>query len=220
MVILQKIFCLILGYAFGLIETGYIIGKTQNIDIRQYGSGNLGMTNTMRTLGKKAGVATFLGDGLKAIIAIIIVRLIFNQCDYKLLLSLYTGLGVILGHNFPFYMHFKGGKGIMASAGIVVACFDFKLFILALLTFAIVVGISKYVSLGSLCMITGFFINLVIFGQLGTLSKASGFNPDYNIETYAIALIMVVLAFIRHKENIKRLISGTERKIGEKKEAV
>lgn len=220
MAILQRVFCLIIGYAFGLIQTAYIIGKTKHVDIRQYGSGNSGTTNAMRTLGKKAGIITFLVDGLKAVAATIVVRLIFGDLDCTLVLILYTGIGVVLGHNFPFYMGFKGGKGIAASAGVILSCFDWKLLLLALFTFIVVVLISKYVSLGSLCVMTGFFVELVIFGEMNLLSSVSGFQSDYKIETYLLALFMTVLAFIRHKENIKRIVNGTERKIGEKKEAI
>lgn len=220
MIILQRILCLVIGYAFGLIQTAYIIGKTKHVDIREYGSGNSGTTNAMRTLGKKAGIITFLVDGLKAVAATVLVRLIFPDSDYILVLVLYTGVGVVLGHNFPFYMGFKGGKGIAASGGVILSCFDIKLLLCALVTFAVVALISRYVSLGSLCIMAGFVIELIVFGELGMMSEVSGFNKGYNIETYLIAIFMAVLAFIRHKENIKRLINGTERKIGEKKEAL
>lgn len=220
MIILQRILCLIIGYAFGLIQTAYIIGKTKNVDIRQYGSGNSGTTNAMRTLGKKAGIITFLVDGIKAVAATVVVRFLFKDCDYQFVLVLYTGLGVVIGHNFPFYMNFKGGKGIAASAGVILACFDLKLLLFAIFTFVIVAFVSRYVSLASLCVMTGFLVELIVFGQLDMLSEFSQFNSDYKIETYIIALILTLLAFIRHKENIKRLISGTERKIGEKKEKI
>lgn len=220
MIFLQRVICLIVGYAFGLIQTAYIIGKIKHIDIRQYGSGNSGTTNAMRTLGKKAGIITFLVDAIKAIVATVVVRCIFSDCDYQFVLVLYTGIGVILGHNFPFYMGFKGGKGIAASGGVIASCLDIKLLLLAIITFGVVALISRYVSLGSLCVLTGFLVELIVFGELELMSNVSGFNPDYNIETYLLALFMTVLAFIRHKENIKRLMSGTERKIGEKKEAL
>lgn len=217
MIVLHRILCLIIGYAFGLIQTAYIIGKTKHVDIRQYGSGNSGTTNAMRTLGKKAGIITFLVDGLKAVAAAIVVRLIFRDCEYQFVLVLYTGLGVVLGHNFPFYMNFKGGKGVAASAGVILACFDWKLLLLAIFTYITVAFLSKYVSLGSLCVLTGFLIELILFGELGMMSRASAFNQEYNIESYLLALFLTILAYIRHKENIQRLIKGTERKIGSKR---
>ena len=113
----QKIVCVVIGYLFGLIQTGFIIGKIHHIDIREYGSGNSGTTNTMRTLGKKYGFITYFGDALKSVAAIVVTYLLFREiCRGSLfVIALYTGLGVILGHNFPFYMNFKGGKGIAAS---------------------------------------------------------------------------------------------------------
>ena len=109
--------CLLLGYAFGCFSTGYFVGKLHHIDIRQYGSGNAGTTNALRTLGKKAGAMTFLGDVLKCIIPILFIRhILFVGVEYLPLLVLYTAVGVVLGHNYPFYLHFKGGKGIAAMA--------------------------------------------------------------------------------------------------------
>lgn len=220
MFVFHRILCVVIGYIFGLFQTAYIIGKMNHVDIRQYGSGNSGTTNAMRTLGKKAGIITFLLDAIKAIVAVCVTRIIFKDCDYLFPLVLYTGLGVIIGHNFPFYMNFKGGKGIAASGGAIVACMDWKLSILAILTFAIVAIVTKYVSVGSLCVLTGFLIELIVFGQLGLMTRISGFNDAYKIECYIIALILTLLAYIRHKENIERLMNGTERKIGEKKEAI
>ena len=100
----QKIICIVIGYIFGLFQTGFIIGKMHNIDIREFGSGNSGTTNAMRTLGKKYGFMTFFGDALKAVFAVGVTYLLFrNSCNDSLIaIALYTGLGTILGHNFPF----------------------------------------------------------------------------------------------------------------------
>ncbi len=101
--ILKIIICLAFGYLFGCISTGYLIGKKNKVDIRKYGSGNTGTTNTLRTLGVKAGALVLVGDMLKAIIPILLVRFfIYPNVTIMPLLTLYTGLGVVLGHNFPF----------------------------------------------------------------------------------------------------------------------
>lgn len=116
----DRIICILIGYAIGLFQTGYIYGKTQHIDIREHGSGNAGTTNTLRTLGFKAGAITFAGDCGKAILAIFISWLIFHA-QYPegiKLLGMYAGLGAVLGHNYPFYMKFKGGKGIACTTGV------------------------------------------------------------------------------------------------------
>ena len=197
--VLQKALCIIIGYVFGLFQTGFIIGKMHNIDIRDYGSGNSGTTNTMRTLGKKYGFITYFGDALKAVFAIILTSFMFGKVcsDSMMVIALYTGLGVVLGHNFPFYMNFKGGKGIAASSGVIFAIsfFDWKF--------------------SSLCMMTGFFIEMIVWGQLGMVHNL---HSNDKIEAYILVFIMTSLSFIRHKENIKRLLNGTERKIGHKKE--
>ncbi len=215
----ERIICLIIGYCCGLIQTGYIYGKLHHVDVRNFGSGNAGTTNTMRVLGKKAGIITYLGDALKAVLAGVITTLLYSGSKEAIMfvLLLYTGLGVVLGHNFPFYMGFKGGKGIAASSGVILALFEWKLILPALITFILVTVISKYVSMGSLCMMAGFFLELVLFGQLGWISAL---HPEERIEAYILGFILTAMAFVRHHANIRRLRNGTERKIGQKKEAV
>ena len=118
---MERILCLLTGYVFGLFQTGYLYGKMHHIDIRQYGSGNSGTTNALRVMGKKAGLLVFMGDFLKTVFACLLVRLVMREAPSVDLYVLYAGLGVVLGHNFPFYLHFKGGKGIASMAGILVS---------------------------------------------------------------------------------------------------
>ena len=216
--IVQRIICLVIGYAFGLFQTGYIYGKLHGIDIRKEGSGNAGTTNALRVLGKKAGVITYAGDMLKAVLAATVVRLIFGDShkDIIMVLVLYCGLGVILGHNFPFYLGFKGGKGIAASSGVIVALGYWPLILLGFCTFMVVTIISRYVSLGSLVMMTGFMVEFIIFGINGMVP---GLYPAELIEAIVIVVVITLLAFWRHRANIGRLIHGNERKLwGGKKE--
>lgn len=216
----QRVTCIVIGYMFGLFQTAFIIGKMHHIDIRQYGSGNSGTTNAMRTLGKKYGIITYFGDALKAVFAVVLTYVLFrNQCEGQMMIiALYTGLGTILGHNFPFYMNFNGGKGIAATSGVLLslALFDWKFVAMGALTFFVTLAITKYVSLSSLLMMTGFLIEMVVWGQLDMVHHL---NTENKIEAYILVAIMTILSFIRHRENIKRLANGTERKIGEKKEA-
>ncbi|MBP5184608.1 MAG: glycerol-3-phosphate 1-O-acyltransferase PlsY, partial [Lachnospiraceae bacterium] len=210
MIILKILCCLALGYAFGNISTAYIIGRINHIDIRNYGSGNAGTTNTLRTLGKKAGAFTFLGDVLKAVIPVLLVRhLIFpGDVDSTELLCVYTGLGVILGHNFPFWLKFKGGKGIAATFGIFLAL-HWPTAVVCLVVFAIIVITTKYVSLGSIVASIIADIWMIIY-----------FFVAYPKSAYHIGVLLIiylVLALWRHKANIVRLINGTENKIGHKK---
>jgi glycerol-3-phosphate acyltransferase PlsY len=206
---MERFVCLAIGYAFGLFQTSYIYGKLHGIDIRNYGSGNAGTTNMMRTLGKKAGAITFLGDAFKCIFAVLLVRLLFGNTYGEILplLSLYTAAGVILGHNFPFYLDFHGGKGIAATAGLI-ASLGLPMTLLAIAVFVTTLLLTHYVSLGSLLVYTGFLIELIMFGQHG----AYGMSQSALNEMYVVAALLTVLAFWMHRENIVRLLHGTERK--------
>lgn len=208
-----RLFCVLIGYIFGLFQTGYIYGRIKGIDIREHGSGNAGTTNALRTLGTKAGVVTFMGDCLKCILAVVAVGLIFSQEYSSLmpLLTVYTGLGVVLGHNFPFYLKFRGGKGIASTAGLILTL-DPVLSLIAFATFGAAVGITKYVSLGSLLLAAEFLAGVIIYGFSG---KWNLYQPQL-IEMYIVAAVITAMAFFRHRRNIKSLVKGTERKIGEK----
>ena len=218
---LIKISVLLLGYLAGaLIQAGYWMGKFNKIDIREYGSGNAGTTNVMRTLGKKAGIITYLLDAFKAVLADLVIHFaIVPYTDIpEMLLFLYCGLGIVLGHNFPFYLKFKGGKGIAASSGVVISlmffpkyCFMFT--VLGIGIFALVAVTTKYVSLASLIGMAMLFVEFLVWGMLGWL-PLSGIS---RVEGTVIVFLLAALAFIRHRSNIVRLVNGTERKIGEKK---
>ena len=208
--IVARIIALLIGYAFGLCETGYIYGKIHHTDIREHGSGNAGTTNALRTFGVKGGILTLLGDLLKAIIAIIIVWAIFKDRypDGVMLLKIITGLGCVLGHNYPFFMDFRGGKGIACTAGTVLML-DLRFAPVLLAAFIVIVALTKYVSLGSITVVTGYFIEALIFGNMGLLNIDVHLLPEF----YLYSAILMILALWRHKENIKKLLNGTERKI-------
>ena len=199
-----------IGYVFGLFQTAYFYGKAHGIDIRQHGSGNSGTTNALRVLGTKAGLIVFAGDCLKCVLAIVVTRLLFGSSYSEViyLLALYTGAGVILGHNYPFYMHFKGGKGIAATAGLVLAFHPYFIPMGVILFFSVFL-LTHYVSLGSLLIYAGFLVEMVVCGQLGVFG---GLNSAQLLELYILAALMTILAYWKHRENIKRLIRGEERK--------
>ena len=113
-----RLVCLLIGYVFGCFQTAYIYGRLHGIDIRKYGSGNAGTTNSLRVLGKKAGIIVLLCDMLKTGLAMMVVRLLFRERygDILYLLAIYAAAGTVLGHNFPCYLGFKGGKGIACTA--------------------------------------------------------------------------------------------------------
>ena len=160
---MERLICIIIGYVFGLFQTSYIYGRLHGIDIRKCGSGNAGTTNMLRTLGTKAGAITLLGDAFKCVIAVLVVRMLFagKYPDMLPLLSIYTAAGVVLGHNFPFYMNFKGGKGIAATAGMVLSFHPYFI-ITGVLLFFIPFFTTHLVSLGSLLVYAGLMIQLVI----------------------------------------------------------
>ena len=206
---MERIICIVIGYIFGLFQTSYIYGRIQGIDIRDHGSGNAGTTNMLRTLGIGAGAITFLGDGLKCIFAVLVTKAILkNTCaDILPLIAIYTAAGVVLGHNFPFYLKFRGGKGIAATGGFI-ASISIPLAAAAIALFAVTLVLTHYVSLGSLLVCSAFFVELIIFGQMGMF----GMEQQYLNEMYAAAAFLTILAFWMHRSNIDRLLHGKERK--------
>lgn len=209
-----RILLLLIGYCFGLFETGYFYGKLHGIDIRSQGSGNSGATNSLRVLGKKAGIIVFLGDALKCHIPAAFTLLYFHQTqpEYAYLYMLYIAFGAILGHNFPFYMGFRGGKGISCMGGLLVL-YGWQFMLGGFAVFAGTVAITKYVSVGSILLAVTMFG----FGIWGGSSNYFGLAESLLPEFYIICFLISVLAVWQHRANIKRLMSGTENKIGSKK---
>lgn len=206
---MERIICLVIGYVFGMFQTAYIYGRLHGIDIRNYGSGNAGTTNTMRVLGTKAGLLVLVGDILKCILAVVVTNLLFRNShpDMVYLLKMYAAAGAILGHNFPFYLKFKGGKGIAATAGLILSFHPYLIPVGVVLFFGAFFT-THYVSLGSLLVYAGFLIELIVLGQNGVFRM----SQNMLIEMYIVAGFLTVMAFYKHRENIKRLLSGTERK--------
>ncbi|MBQ7266295.1 MAG: glycerol-3-phosphate 1-O-acyltransferase PlsY [Firmicutes bacterium] len=207
---MERIICLIIGYCFGCIQSSYIFGKLiAHIDIRDYGSGNAGFTNSTRVLGKKVGALVFICDLLKLIIAYCICAAVFKGSGSffpkgeNFLPGIYAGLGVVLGHNFPFYLKFKGGKGIACTLGLML-CLDWRIALMSFVIGFVVFWIKKYISLSSLVMATVFPVFMLIFEPKG----------QYGAESIIIMFALCALAFYKHKANIERLLSGTESKFG------
>ena len=207
-----RLLCLMIGYFFGAFQTAYFYGKMHGIDIRTKGSGNAGTTNTLRVFGTKAGLIVLLGDVLKTIFAIVVVRMFlisnFSRPDMEYLLVLYTAAGAVLGHNYPFYMQFKGGKGIASTFGLILSFHPWFIPI-GVIIFLGTFMTTHYVSLGSLLIYAGFVIQILIMGQTGRLGDIS---QGILNEMYIIAFLLMFMAYWKHRENIKRLRTGTERK--------
>lgn len=199
-----RLICIIIGYCIGCIETAHVVGKLWRVDLRQHGSGNLGTTNALRVLGKKAGAMVFIGDILKSVIAFLICRAIFK--DNATVAGLFGSVGAVLGHNYPFYLNFKGGKGIAVMIGMTAALAFTTNPLLAipnaLIGFGLAFG-TRYVSVGSLAFALCLPISCFLLG--------------FETEIVLITLCVSALAVWRHRGNIKKLMNGTENRFGSKK---
>lgn len=212
--ILFIILSVLAGYLFGCFSTGYIVGKRSGHDIRSEGSGNIGTTNALRTMGAKGGALTFGGDLLKTLIPTLAVRLMICPAlgysrEMTYMMTLVTGLAVVIGHNFPFYLKFKGGKGIAVSAAVIVASSSesaagWIMIGAGLLIFILVVAVTRYVSLGSLIVVWYFPVYTVF-----QYRSAHRFAV-----LLALSLAFTGLAYFKHAGNIRRLLEGTERRLG------
>jgi glycerol-3-phosphate acyltransferase PlsY len=214
-VVIKAVLAVIMGYLLGSANTSIIVGKFYGIDVRKHGSGNAGMTNTLRTLGKLPALLVIIGDLLKGILACIagyyIFKAGFNAAEpgwmkeHMALGVLAGGTGAVLGHNWPLYFGFKGGKGVLTTFAVILMAAPIQGLIL-LGIFLVVVTLTRYVSVGSIIAAV-FFPFLTAF---------MGKEPEYIF----FAAFVAILVILRHNSNIKRLIKGTENKLGNKKEKV
>ena len=199
------VLCILVGYLCGTISNGYLVGKLHHLDIRNYGSGNAGATNATRTLGKKVGLLVLLGDLLKVMIPACVVHyIVFAGEDYATLLGEITGFAGVLGHNYPFWMKFKGGKGISSTGGAMLAT-DWR-YALFIPVFILLIVITKYVSVGSMFVIFLYPVFLAI----------TRYGEPYYGAMVLVACLFTASGVFTHRENIKRLCNGTERKFGQR----
>lgn len=200
---LQFFIAIILAYLIGSIPTSYIVGRlTKGIDIRKYGSGNVGATNTLRVLGKRMGALVLLTDMAKGALCIIILPAVFSNGQLSLpVLKAFIAASVIFGHIWTIFLRFKGGKGVATTCGVFLTLSTLPALI-GILIWLFVVILSKYVSLSS----------LVMAGSLPFLMLV--FHRPYPYTLLSIFIFIVVI--YTHRNNIKRLISGTENKIPQK----
>lgn len=209
-IILAGSIAAVVAYLLGSISFAVIVSKIfAKKDVRDYGSGNAGMTNVLRNFGKLPAVFTVLGDFSKGAVAVIIGRLLFKylaQTD-PLYGAYVAGIFVLLGHIFPLYFGFKGGKGVLTSAGIILVIDPIVLLCL-LVIFAVAFLLSKMVSVGS--------ISVAIAYPIVTFILHSVWGEDALIYSILAACIGAVVLFM-HRSNIKRIINGTESKFDKKK---
>ncbi len=197
--ILKYLLVAVAAYLLGSFSTGILVANKLGHDIRSEGSKNTGASNALRVLGLKGGAIVFLGDFIKATIAVFIGHLLLGMNG-----AIVGGLCVVLGHNWPIFFGFKGGKGIACSAAIVLFTFWWQGLVAILICLA-VIYFTRYISLGSMTMLAVFFLLVTI---------TAPFWP------YAVwALVLLGLGVWRHRANIERLKNGTENKIGQKAKA-
>jgi glycerol-3-phosphate acyltransferase PlsY len=184
------------AYLLGNFSTSYIVSmKSARIDIRQHGSGNAGATNVLRVLGVKSAAITFLGDGIKGALAVLIGGYFLGSYGEAI-----AGICVVIGHNWPIILKFKGGKGIASTMGVMLAVAP----LIALISIIglLIVLTTKYVSLASVSGMCILPISLYFFNQ-----------PN---EYFWLGLVLAALAVFRHTGNIQRLLNGTEAKLGQR----
>ncbi len=196
---MNSFFAILIGYLLGSISFSYLLGKTiKKVDIRNYGSGNAGATNTLRVLGKGPAIAVLLLDIAKGIAAVIIGYLL-GEAEWVPFLA---GLFAVIGHNWPVFFSFRGGKGVATTIGVLLVLVPIPSLI-AGVGAILLIFLTKYVSLGSL-VFTGLTPIFILFFD------------RYPLSYVYIALIFALLSFWQHRSNIKRIIQGTENKLGEK----
>ncbi len=206
--IIGRIVAVLIGYCFGMVLMGYLIGKSKHIDLTKVGSGNVGSTNTMRNLGVPAGLITLLWDCFKCVVACFFVWLTYHRFfDDVSIFMVYAGLGTVLGHDFPCYMKFKGGKGVASTLGFIIALFPMGLPIPACI-FIATVAITRYVSLGSILGVISFAIEMLVGAYFGLVP----FEGTQLAEVLVICVFVSGLAIVLHHANIKRLLNGNENK--------
>jgi len=220
--VLLEILVLLVGYICGSIPVGFLIGKIgYNIDVRKHGSGNIGMANVMRLCGKKAGIMTMIGDMVKGTIAVLSGRILIWTKKFEglgkigqveltnegLFLSLIV-FTTIIGHSFPIWLKFKGGKSASVGGGAILGINPIA-FVIIMSLWIVILKKTKYTSLSNL--VAGMLYPPLLWVFAGT-------DPFFNNNWQAAIVGAICLLFViwRHRENVSRLIKGTERKIGQK----
>jgi glycerol-3-phosphate acyltransferase PlsY len=192
--------CIVLAYLLGAVPFGLLVAKSRGVDIRKQGSGNIGATNVFRCIGKGWGIFTFALDALKGFVpAFVFPRVAGLEPE----LGVWLGLAAIIGHSFPVYLRFKGGKGVATSAGMLLGIAPLAVGI-GFLSWALCMVVSRYVSLSS----------IVAALAVGVAAWVLDYGMVVNVAMSGLSALVVWL----HRANIKRLLSGTENRFGKKKE--
>ncbi len=200
------LFSIVIPYLIGSINFAIVLSKLRGEDIRDHGSKNAGATNMLRTYGKRAAIITLVGDFLKGSVAVLVGMVLFGMFGQYL-----AALFAVLGHVFPIYYKFKGGKGIATAAGTILACEPLVLLVL-LIIFAVIVGFTKYVSLASITV--AFFYPILLDRYYKIFPPYEGYTSGIHI---LFVFILSAVVFFKHYPNMKRLLNKTESKVSFKK---
>lgn len=199
---IKILFSALMGYIFGSFQTSYILGKIlKKGDIRNYGYGNAGASNTAVSFGLKYGIIVAIVDILKAVISILFIRYLFSSTPdtrHFAFLMYLNCIFIILGHNFPFYMKFKGGKGTASLIGALLVL-NLKIALIGILAIVLVTLITDYIALGTMALVSSFIISTIYY--------------NYSVYCIMIAVLISVMSLIKHLPNIRRIINGTETKL-------
>ena len=199
----MSVVVLAISYMLGSVSVGYLFGKVKGIDVRSLGSGNIGTTNILRTMGVVPAILVLVLDAMKGLVAVLLANWLVGIPAVSML----CGIAAVVGHNWPLWFEFKGGRGIATSMGVILAFNPLLLLVLAIFATTIIF-ITRYVSLGSMTAATRFPPFLLILRNTATI--------ETNSLVILLSFILTGLAFFRHRDNIKRLRQGTESKIGER----
>jgi glycerol-3-phosphate acyltransferase PlsY len=202
------LFTALVGYLIGSIPSGYLVARSQGIDIREHGSKNIGATNVLRVMGKKWGYLVFFCDSFKGFVAVKLgVLIAAHSLLSPVLGSVIAAIACILGHNYTFWLRFRGGKGIATSSGVVLALFPVLVVLFVLAIWIIVFFAGRYVSLASIAAAVA--LPCVVF------FTAAKNGSDFWI-LFGFSVLIGALAIWRHHSNIGRLLNGTESRFGKK----
>lgn len=199
---MEYIIAMIIGYGLGCIQAGFLIGKfILGKDIRELGNGNAGASNATMVFGRRFGLATGLIDMIKGLMAVLIIGWVYKeQVEAGQLWNLYylTGTLAVLGHNFPFYMGFRGGKGTATALGILFGL-DYRLGLIGLLTMTVVILITDYMVLGTV----GLMVVMIVYTGIYHL----------DLINISLALLLTAMSLYKHRKNFTQLKNGTEKHV-------
>jgi glycerol-3-phosphate acyltransferase PlsY len=216
-IVMRLVLAMIVGYLLGSIPSGVIVGRASGVDVHQSGSGKTGATNVLRSAGWGAGLIVATADALKGAIPVLLAHFLFAPVGHGVTatasawIATAAGLAAVLGHTFPIYVGFKGGRGVATTGGMALAL-AWPAALLALVVFILPIVVTRYVSLGSI--VGASLLPFVYLGLTGIIQRNPLTGADW--ATFAALFIAAIAIDVSHRDNIERILNGTERRLGEK----